>query len=69
MSVETNKTAKRKVWVYRVYENGKKELIGCVTSPFEAIDIAAKHIGKIKGTIISIGSEREEVDTDVRCTC
>ncbi len=67
--MEPNKSAKRKVWVYRVYENGKKELIGCVTSPFEAIDIAAKHSHEIKGTTITIGSEPEATDIDERCTC
>ncbi len=69
MSAKPNKEAKRKTGVYRTYENGKVELIALVTSPFEAIEIAAEHIGKIKGTIISIGSEREEVDADKRGTC
>ncbi len=64
MSAETNKTAKRKVWVYRVYKNGKKELIGCVTSPFETIDIAAKHSHEIEGTTITIGSEPKVADID-----
>ncbi len=66
MSTEPNKTTRRKTGVYRTYENGKVELIALVTSPFEVIEIEAEHIGKIKGTIISIGSEREDVYTDVR---
>ncbi len=69
MSVKPNKEAKRKTGVYRTYKNSKVELIALVTSPFEAIEIAAEHIGKIKGTIISIGSEREKVDADKRGIC
>ncbi len=69
MSAKPNKEAKRNVGVYRTYENGKVELVALVTSPFEAIEIAAEHIGKIKGTIISIGSERDEAGTDERCIC
>ncbi len=60
MSTEPNKTTRRKTGVYRTYENGKVELIALVTSPFEAIEIAAEHIGKIERTMIAIGSEPED---------
>ncbi len=56
----------RKVGAYRTYENGEKQLIARVTSAFEAIDIAAEHIGKIEHTFISFGSEPEPGETEVK---
>ncbi len=52
----------RKVGVYRVYDNGERELIGRVTSALEAIDVAGEHLGEIEHTMISIGSEPEETE-------
>ncbi len=56
------KMADRKNAVYRIYENGEKQLIARVTSPFEAIDIAAEHYGETERTTIAIGSIDPEPD-------
>ncbi len=54
--------ADRKIGIYRVYDNGERELIGRVTSALEAIDVAGEHLGEIEGTTITIGSEPEETE-------
>ncbi len=54
--------ANRKIGIYRVYNNGERELIGRVTSALKAIDIAVEHLGEIEHTMISIGSEPEETE-------
>jgi len=51
----------RWVGVYRTYENGERQLIARVKSPYEAIIIATEHYGEIEHTTIIIGSEPEEV--------
>jgi len=70
MSTEPIKAPKRKTAIYRIYENGEKELIARVTSSLDAIEIAARHYGDggERRTGILIRSESEEADADDGCT-
>ncbi len=52
----------RLVGIYKTYENGEKELIARVASPYEAIKIAAEHHDDAKCVGILIRSESEEAD-------
>jgi len=64
MSAKPIKTLNKMVGIYRIHENGEMQLIKRVTSPFEAIDIAAEYsCGIAYGTML-IRSEPEEADTE-----